>query len=86
MKLIANNFTGQLPTGEGYKINVNYNGETGFLQGILYVERIGVFWVEYIESALVAENYKTYKEALYEVLVKLEERYNLQLIKLNIAV
>lgn len=81
LKLRANNFTGILPTGERYKVNVTYSKDTGFLTAWLYREDIGVFWTKDIVHSLVAEGYRTYKEALAEILTKIGSRNNVELIK-----
>ncbi|GLB52998.1 hypothetical protein NBRC110019_20380 [Neptunitalea chrysea] len=79
MKIQAKNFTGQLPNGNRYKIVVTT--AHGFVNAYLYEEKNGTFWVESVAQSLFKKGYRSYLEALRNVLNAMQRSYNLCLFK-----
>lgn len=92
MKLIANNFTGYLPTGERYKIAVESEFVASVNQYQLSVhlkkefENLDVFMCENTVCEWYKKGKGNYKVALRNALIKMEEKYNLRLIKVDLKV
>lgn len=92
MKLIINNFTGYLETGERYKIVVEseFVSSLGQYQLSAHLkkefENLEVFMWEDTICEWYKKGKENYKVALRNALIKMEEKYNLKLLKGNLKV
>lgn len=92
MKLIADNFTGYLETGERYKIAIESQFVASVNQYQLSVhlkkefENLDVFMCEDTICEWYKKGKENYTVALRNALIKMEEQYNLRLIKVNLKV